>query len=116
VSPTRPKTSNAPSPGEIADRLHATTIEAIRVALDDLAASHVAVGAIVEPIGRTARSGRYRIEAIEPWTSCFSGYGLHLSIKGVKERRDGTWGEHLHTVGGPADVRVLVPPPPKSTK
>ena len=111
--PAARKMSNLPSLTEVAERLDRTTLDMINAALSDLAAHGIEIGAVVEPVGRYTRPGRYRITNIEPWIYCGNWHatsgrdaGLKLTAHGVKLRRDGTWGTHEHSLGSPTDFRV----------
>ena len=106
------KLHNLPSVAEIEEQLARSSTLAIETALDDLAAHGLVVGAVVEPVGRHARPGRYRIVGVYPWLTNFGTPRLRVSIKGVKQRRDGSWGEFAHSLGGPDEVAVVLPPSP----
>lgn len=106
------KLSNLPEISDIAEQLARSSALAIKTALDDLAAHGVVVGAVVELVGRHTRPGRYRIVSIYPWLTSFGAPVLRMSIKGVKQRRDGSWGEYAHSLGGADDVTVILPASP----
>ncbi len=101
---TRTKSAaKAPPPADIELSVKVAVGEIIRGANAALAAHGLKIGALVDTRGKGESNGRYLVTQIE-WGASRSP---HLWFYGRKLRRNGTFGSHVHSLGGAADLRVV---------